>query len=705
MKMKYKFYMGYVLSFFVFNILNTYFLTLQQLNRYIAPFPHTFLGTLNAILGNFSVLLLIVSLGFMIFKTFKSRLRFLLYTTLFLNFMMFASSVFNMYYGTSFSMDSIVMFKNPADGFAFGVILEIFSELFTYYRILLFVPFLVLLGLFILIKRSNFTNDKFTINKVRQTIYLLGGLLMVFTTFYSYMEQFKKTLPINAVQSTFALQNLGAYPYYFSDFFGLHPEINPNDVLKLSNDEDIAEAFQTYNKNQDSYTNFFDGNTYSNHLTMDQVVSTLFVDESISKGNSLHGILEGKNLVLVHVESLNYFLFQNDQTNERLDFFNHLLEQSFVFRNFYNNVGMGVSSDAELSILTGLYPSGYRTLYWEHDKLDYELNSLVGYYNDIGYYTDAIHGDKQTFYNRDFVYPNLYGFDEFYSLEDFISDGYDVKEGYTFDYDKDLSHVSPWISDFHLADEVYKRGLSYQQTNTPFMMFPVMMMPHTPYDFDPYGKRTGIYPEFEDSMKNLTLKYLNYVDYYDDIMKRMFRNEDNEDQTLDNTVYVFYSDHGSGLKNGDIDLLFDTNLSVMESRRILQQTLAFIYVPGEEYEQYNDHSIRKGLLTGDQYLVRSQVDLYRTIIELFNLPVNDDPYYGVHGLSVEPTFALDNRLLDVATDGYFFSMRNPQMTDPKNVMASSDVIEYIKRFKLLSDYLISTGDMQKDVNEAIRKYN
>lgn len=143
----------------------------------------------------------------------------------------------------------------------------------------------------------------------------------------------------------------------------------------------------------------------------------------------------------------------------------------------------------------------------------------------------------------------------------------------------------------------------------------------------------------------------------------------------------------------------------MESRRILQQTLAFIYVPGEEYIEYNDHSIRKGLLTGDQYLVRSQVDLYRTIIELFNLPVNDDPYYGVHGLSVEPTFALDNRLLDVATDGYFFSMRNPQMTDPKNVMASSDVIEYIKRFKLLSDYLISTGDMQKDVNEAIRKYN
>lgn len=236
------------------------------------------------------------------------------------------------------------------------------------------------------------------------------------------------------------------------------------------------------------------------------------------------------------------------------------------------------------------------------------------------------------------------------------------------------------------------------------MMFPVMMMPHTPFDFDPNGDRTNVYPEFEDSMKRLTLKYLNYVDYYDDIMKRMFINEDAEDQTLDDTVYIFYSDHGSGLKNGDIDELFNRTLTPMESRRILQQTLAFIYVPGQDYVDYGDYSIRKGLLTGDQYLVRSQVDLYRTIIELFNLPVGDDPYYGVHGLSIEPTFALDNRLLDVVTDEYFYSMRNPIMTDPQHIMVNEDVMEYIKRFKLLSDYLISTGDMQKDVHEAIRKY-
>ena len=699
-----KIYIGYVLIFFLLNILNTYFLTLQELNRYIAPFPHTFLGALNAILGNFSILLLLVSLGFLLFKTIKSRMKFLLGLTFFLNFIIFASSIFNLYYGTSFSMDSIVMFKNPADGFAFGVILEILLELFIYYRILLFIPFIVLLVIFIVVRKNPSIHTRLGIDKVKHSIYLLGSLLIVFASFYSYMEQFKKTLPINSLQSTFALQNFGVYPYYFSDFLGLHPEVDPNDILKLTSEESLAEAYQTYNKNQDSYVNFFDENTYSNRLTFDQAVPNLYVDESISKGTSLHGILEGRNLVLVHVESMNYFLFQNEQTNGKLSFFNHLLDQSFVFREFYNNVGMGVSSDAELSILTGLYPSGYRTLYWEHNKKDYELNSLVDYYNELGYYTDAIHGDKETFYNRDVVYPNLYGFDEFYSLEDFIKDGYDVDLGYMYDQENELVHRSPWISDYHLADEVYKRGLSYQNNLTPFMMFPVMMMPHTPFDFDPNGDRTNVYPEFEDSMKRLTLKYLNYVDYYDDIMKRMFINEDAEDQTLDDTVYIFYSDHGSGLKNGDIDELFNRTLTPMESRRILQQTLAFIYVPGQDYVDYGDYSIRKGLLTGDQYLVRSQVDLYRTIIELFNLPVGDDPYYGVHGLSIEPTFALDNRLLDVVTDEYFYSMRNPIMTDPQHIMLNEDVMEYIKRFKLLSDYLISTGDMQKDVHEAIRKY-
>jgi phosphoglycerol transferase MdoB-like AlkP superfamily enzyme len=364
---------------------------------------------------------------------------------------------------------------------------------------------------------------------------------------------------------------------------------------------------------------------------------------------------------------------------------------------------MGVSSDGELSILTGLYPMGDRTLYWEYNDDPYKLDSLVHYFNESGYFSEAIHGDKEKFYNRDLIYPEMYQFDEFYSLEDFIEDGYDVESGYLYDTENQLVHQSPWISDYHLADYTYQRGSSLINTYGHMMLFPITMMPHTPYEFDPNGLRYDVYPEISRKISRVTLNYINYVDYVDDILKRFFISETGEDQTLDNSVYVFYSDHGSGIKNGDLNLIMDRDISVIETRQILQKVPALIYVPGETYVSYDDFSIRKGLLTGEQTLVRSQVDMYRTIIELFNLPVGNDPYFGAHGLSTEKTFALDNRLMDVVTDAYFYSMRNPNYTYPFDQVVDERLYNYILRFKQLSDIIISNGDMQETIKEAMER--
>ncbi len=251
----------------------------------------------------------------------------------------------------------------------------------------------------------------------------------------------------------------------------------------MGSENELATMYQEYNKNQESYVNYLDGNTYSNRLTMDQTVDELFIDPSISRGNDLQGILEGRNLILVHLESFNYFLMQNEYTNAQMPFINQLMEQSFAFNNFYNNVGMGVSSDAELSVLTGLYPTGDRTLYWDYEHIDFELNSLVHYFNDVDYETRAIHGDHEKFYNRDIIYPELMGFDDFYSIEDFIMDGYAVEDGYTFDAENNLVHHSPWISDYHLADQTISVGRTLEIENMKFMLFPVMMMAHTPFDY------------------------------------------------------------------------------------------------------------------------------------------------------------------------------------------------------------------------------
>jgi len=83
-------YFLFIGLFFILNILNTYMLTASILNRYIAPFTHTFLGELNAFLGNFSVLFLIMTVFFTFIKKAKSRMISLLALTFFLNFFIFA---------------------------------------------------------------------------------------------------------------------------------------------------------------------------------------------------------------------------------------------------------------------------------------------------------------------------------------------------------------------------------------------------------------------------------------------------------------------------------------------------------------------------------------------------------------------------------------------------------------------------------------
>lgn len=694
-------YFFFLSMFFILNIMNTYWLTIQELNRYIAPFRHTFLGELNAFLGNFSILFLIMIVGFLFLKKAKKRMVFLIIITFVLNFFIFGLGVFNMFFGTAFSIPASTIFLNPADGFAMGTFLTALLELFTYYRILVFVPFIALLTIYLLADRQQLKvmYFKVTVQKYLSSILLVSVTL--FTAIFSYMEQYKITLPLNSVKSTYAIQNLGVYPYYIGELIGQPFDLDLVQFLDLDTEEKLAEAYQDYNKNQSSYVSYINGETYGNRLSLSQAVSDLYIDDSIKNGDDLHGILEGRNLVLVHLESLNSFLLESDFTKDRLPFFQALIEQSFYFSNFYNNVGMGVSSDGELAILTGLYPMGDRTLYWEYNKGAYTLDSLVNYFNDEGYYTEAIHGDKEKFYNRDRIYPEMYGFNNFYSLEDFIEDGYDVESGYMYDTEQQLIHNSPWISDFHLADYTYHEGTSLINTHGSVMLFPVTMMPHTPYEFDPNGLRYDVYPEISRKISRVTLNYINYVDYVDQVLERFFISETGEDHTLENSVYVFYSDHGSGIKNGDLDLILDRELSVIETRQILQKVPALIYVPGDDYVNYDDFSIRKGLLTGEQTLVRSQVDMYRTIIELFNLPVGNDPYYGVHGLSTEKTFALDNRLMDVVTDDYFYSMRNPYYTYPLKLTVDERLYNYILRFKQLSDIMVSKGTMQETIKEAV----
>jgi len=682
------------------------------LNRYIAPFQHTFLGEINAFIGNFAVLLLVLIIGMVIFKTAKSRMIYLTSITFILNIVIFLLGVFTLFFGTAFSVEGLVIFNNPAEGFAASTAREIFHELYYYYRIVVFLPSLILLGLTLWYTKKKYNQVIFKHNLKTYVIGLLSVAILLVSSSTIFIYRFIQTLPVESTLPSFATQNYGVYPYYLGELFGIEYTLDLESLLEIDNDDDLASIYGQYNKNQDSYTNFFDGQTYSNILTTSQTVEDLYIDSELSSSTTLNGMLENKNLVLIHLESFNHFLIDfmeketakgnSDIVEKAYTFLMNVFNESFVFENMYNNVGMGVSSDAELAVLSGINPTGNQTLYWDYDETPYELDTLVSYFNNEGYYTEAIHGDVAEFYNRDVIYEQMYGFDGYYSIDDFVLDGSQLDLGYLYNMEQQLYHVSPWISDYELADYIYQRGSSITD---PFFLFPITMMGHTPYDFGPY-EEDNLYPDYTSvangDIFGITDRYIKYAPYYSNIIQRFFIGDGNTDQTLDDTVYIFYSDHGSDLKNGDISTIFDTKLDLMQERQMLQQIVSFIYVPSSTtYVDYGDYQLRKGLLTGTQELVRSEIDLYRTIVELFGLDADEDIYFGVNGLSVEPTFALENRVEDVVLDDYIYSMRNANKIYPVSQTVDDNIYDYILKYKLLSDYMLTRSDLQNQIKEAI----
>ena len=124
----------------------------------------------------------------------------------------------------------------------------------------------------------------------------------------------------------------------------------------------------------------------------------------------------------------------------------------------------------------------------------------------------------------------------------------------------------------------------------------------------------------------------------------------------------------------------------------LQQVAAFIYAPGETI---NENNINEGIITGRQNKVRGHIDLYRTIVDLFGLYDDSKFYFGVNGLSDEPTFVIDNRIQDLIVQDinndkhYLVSLRNNQNVYPINTELDLALLDEVVEFKKLSDLLLN----------------
>lgn len=685
-------YLAIIISFFLLNIFNTYFVTTTTLNKHVVSFGRTISGEINSFIGNFLVVFLIYIIISSLTKNIKKQILSLTIATFLLNLGVYLLYIFTKYYSVVFSVHDLSLFNNPSTTLVGSIFIESLIDLVLYYRFIIFVPTAVMISLYRAYHKDGVIIKCFFPRTIRQSFIAILLVIPLSVLNLGVYSKISADWTTNVARNTHTAQNIGLYSFYLYEFTGGNFKIKYNIEDEHKTIDELISDYEIYNKNKNYYKNLINEETYSQTLTFVKA-PTLEASNEIILSNNVNKIFKDKNVVLVHLESYTYLLQELGYLNKFTPFINALLKESYVMHNFYAPVGLGTSADAELSVLTGVFPTGDTTLYWDYKDRPFELKNIPSYFKEINYHTEAIHADTPVFYNRGQIYEKLYNFDKYFNLNDFENPA-ELNDFY--------NHQSPWVSDYVLIDEMMNQYNNAKSNSNNVFMFPMTMMPHIPFDYIPseFEDNTAILNELPNNLKPSTEKYLSFLPYYDDYMKHFFYDKKSgNSRYLDDTVYIFYGDHGVKLEKDDLSLLMGRELTELEARQINSKTIAFVYYPNQDgIEVIHDGvSVREGLFKGDQYLVRSQVDLYRTMIELFDLPNGKMPYFGVNVLSEEPSFTIDNRTYDIYYDQYdsnssSYVTQGISLMDSKvllpNTELNQELINKIKTLKHLNDLFV-----------------
>ncbi|MDE6241305.1 MAG: sulfatase-like hydrolase/transferase [Anaeroplasmataceae bacterium] len=644
--------------FFVLNIFNTYFLTLSSFNQYIIPFNHTFLSEVCSIIGNFAVLGIFYLIGILILKKPKRITIYLMVLTFILNVAIIGLQYYMKSYKLAFSIFNFSLMKSPTGGFGGKVFLDWLYELFLYYRILTLIPFIVILVLFIVF-RKHFEDIKIQISfrKIFCSFAVLIGCC--FGTYGYYQYSLEKNWGFSTEYAQYGCQYAGAYNYYISEL------LFRVDNRTIDKDANVTEEFKElseFNKNKESYVNAIDHKIYSNR-------------------DNQTGILKGKNLFVIQMESTMAFCYENTFNGiEITPYFNSLFKDQncFYFNNVYTTVGIGNTSDAEFAFFTGMYPTGDMTVAWEFDAYDFQMPVLGEHLKD--YLSYSYNPTNESFYNHNNLHEQLYKVTDFRGLETYES-LYPKK-------DNKEKYLNYWISDASILKWAAETQIAANQNGKNAFSFVETITPHNPfYDMSEDLPNFTKYEYGISSTYYQLTNYINQVKYNDKLIYDFIMDATNPDSPnyLKDTVFVLYGDHGNALYKGAYESLYDRELTALEYRKLLLNIPVIIYDPtGTIYESINPEEI-KSILSQ----TKSNTDMYRTIINLFGVETYS-AYFGVNMFSGEPSFSYDPKNLDILTDDFMYCKKNEEYMLFGDKELNIELINYILDFRNKQDSYLNT---------------
>lgn len=485
------------MSFLILNLFNATLLRYFTIQDVIS---------LKPFMADLAVVLLIGSIGYF-FKPQKQFIYFGVWTIVF-TLTCFINSI---YYSNYISFASFSLISTSIQ--LIGVADAVFEQILELKDFIYFIPLLILFVINGVLKKKEYYDlvGKVEIGKLRAMNTAVAGLLV--------LGFFLSTLTgtnINSLKKRwnreYIVINFGIYVYQINDAIAsFKPQISS--VFGLDSATKLFKEY--YENNQIEKTN----NKYTN-------------------------IYEGKNLLMIHAESIQNFLIGTTINGvEITPNLNKIAKEGMYFSNFYAQESVGTSSDTEFTLNTSLLPVSSGTVFVNYWNREYV--SIPKLLKEKNYYSFSMHGNNPTFWNRNNMHPKL-GYDKFYAYKD------------AFELDEIIGLGLSDKSFFRQAVPIISK---IKDDYDNFYGTLIMLTNHTPWsdidsfsDFevtmeyiDPETKELKISPYLEGTKIGA---YIKSVHYADEAIGQLINDLD-EAGLLEDTVIGIYGDHDAKLKKAD----------------------------------------------------------------------------------------------------------------------------------------------------------
>lgn len=533
---------------------------------------------------------------------FKNRLRFTLGTILniFISTLLFAD---NLYYNYSSSLISISQISNLQYSEQISASIK---DLLSIVQVLYFVD--IFLALIMLITRF------LRIEKIKTREWkpaILYAIIMV-VVYSSTIPGYVTAAEEYRYNKKMQLEMGSIYTFHYLD---VKTNIDLKKSAKYSSKEDLMVA---YNNLKEVYNNNYQEDLYN-----------------------LKGIAEGKNVIVLQLESFqNFLLFKEINGKEITPNLNKFVKENVYFDNMMIQ-SYSTTADSEHSTVTSLYPLENGMAFAHYSGNSYD--DFFKLYHNAGYYTIFMHGNEGSFWNRN----NVYGHMEIDEL-DFIES-----------FDKDSKLINNWISDESLYEQaVPKFKKAIEESGKPFFANIVAASSHTAFDLPGLDNKYDYVDIDVGQYKDMYFgNYLEAVNYADKQFG-MFIEKLKEAGLYDNTVIVVFGDH-YGMQMYNYEMLDyikekDHRLNMVETEINYINVPLVIRIPGIEHMK-----IKKTV---------SKLDIKPTICMLTG---TEDGFSIGTSMFGDKDFACLNNGIIVTDDyyynGYWYYRKNGEQIDLDNI--------------------------------------